>query len=268
MAQAFDFDPQLPALPLAFDMDAVVRLFVESWPGGGGPTRIAKAKLQDTKYQPSRRCVTTYALSAERSDGTLAPTIGVIEISPDGPTHRLYDDDPKLPWLDDATDAEGMRRRFAALLPDTTVHSCAVTPVRYRPGVRCVFRYDLQTGAGPLTFFGKLMGEGAAESLATIAALYDAREAFPGMPRVLPPLAYWPEVHMLIQAAVEGGAEPGRKGGRSRRERGRAGSTRTSGCRRVGRGCSRAAGDQGAGVGSAASRPCCSARHSADVLAR
>jgi hypothetical protein len=134
-------------------------------------------------------------------------TIGVLEITPDGPSHRLYGDDPRLPWLAGAADAEVIRAHFAALLPNTTVDSCLTTPVRYRPGVRCVFRYDLQTNAGPQTFFGKLLGEGAELSMATITSLHDARAAFPGMPRVQPPLAHWPDVHMLIQAAVEGGAE-------------------------------------------------------------
>ena len=43
--------------------------------------------------------------------------------------------------------------------------------------------------------------------MATIAALHNARAAFPDMPQVLPPLAYWPELHMLVQAEVAGGAE-------------------------------------------------------------
>jgi hypothetical protein len=208
MASAFNFDAQLPALPLAFDLDAVARLFAEQWPRAGQrPDAITKVKAQDVKYQPGARCVCTYALAAERAGARLDSTIGVLEITPAGPSHRLYDDDPRLPWLALAADAEGMRARFAALLPDTPIDSCAVAPVRYRPGVRCVFRYDLQTPAGPRTFFGKLLSQGAAESLSTITALHQARRAFPDMPRVLPPLAHWPEVHMLIQAAVEGGAE-------------------------------------------------------------
>jgi hypothetical protein len=208
MDPRFDFDPELPALPLAFDQAAVARLFAEQWPrAGDAPITITRCKPQDVKYQPSKRCVGTYALTVERPGAAPEPTIGVLEITPDGPRHRLYDDDPRLPWLAGATDATGMRARFAALLPQASVESCRVTPVRYRPGVRCVFRYDLQVAAGPRTLFGKLIGEGATESLATITALHAARAAFPAMPRVLPPLAHWPEVRMLIQPAVEGGAE-------------------------------------------------------------
>ena len=66
MSNTFGFDPQLPTLPLAFDLDAVAHLFAEQWPGDGEPLIISKVKLQDTKYQPHARCVTTYALTAER----------------------------------------------------------------------------------------------------------------------------------------------------------------------------------------------------------
>src|SRR5690242_20425026 len=108
MDQHFDFDPQLPTLPLAFDLDAVARLFTEHWPGTNDrrPALIARCKLQDTKYQPAKGCVTTYALTIDRPGLPPEPTIGVLEITPAGPAHRLYDADPKLPWLADATNAE------------------------------------------------------------------------------------------------------------------------------------------------------------------
>ena len=207
MNQAFDFDPQLPDLPLAFDPAAVTRLFAEQWPDAeAAPIEITKCKPQDTKYQPGKRCTTTYALTVARPGKAAISTIGVLEITPAGPSHRLYNHDAKLPWLARVTDQQAMGEHFGALL-ETRVGSCAITPVRYRPGVRCVFRYDLQTAMGSSTFFGKLIGEGAEDSMATITALHAARAAFPAMPRVLPPLAYWPNLHMLVQAEVAGGAE-------------------------------------------------------------
>lgn len=208
MSHTFAFDPQLPALPLAFDLDAVARLFAQDWAAdAGGPVTIGKIKLQDTKYQPHVRCVTTYALAVERPGAAAVPTIGVLEISADGTHHRLYNHDPKLPWMADATDPAVMSAHFATLLPAATITGCTITPVRYRPNVRCVFRYDLATAAGPQTFFGKLLNDGGEQSLATITALHQAREHNPGMPRVLPPLVYWPDVHVLIQDEVQGGAE-------------------------------------------------------------
>lgn len=207
MNHTFDFDPQLPALPLAFNLAAVARLFAEQWPRvEAAPVELTTCKLQDTKYQPGRRCVTTYALTIARPDAPVETTIGVLEITPAGPAQRLYDDDPKLPWLALATDPLIMRERFGTLL-GTPVAECAIAPVRYRPGTRCVFRYDLRTATNTYTFFGKLIGQGAEDAMATIASLYAARATFPDMPQVLPPLAYWPELHMLVQAEVVGGAE-------------------------------------------------------------
>jgi len=206
MDHSLDFDPQLPDLALAFDRAAVARLFAERWPGPGSPPAIVGVKPQDTKYQPSQRLVTTYELLTERG-AARERTFGVAEITPGGVALRLYDRDTRLPWLADAVDAEGMRRRFAGLLPGTEILSCAVAPVRYRAGVRCVFRYDLQTPAGRQVFFGKLLAEGGEQLLATVEALHAASIADERLPRIPRPLAYWPDIHMLIQPEVAGGAE-------------------------------------------------------------
>jgi hypothetical protein len=206
MAYAFDFDPQLPDLALPFDHNAVARLFEQRWPGPGTPPRITRVKAQDTKYQPTKRLVTTYELLAER-EGATERTLGVVEVSPTGVALRLYDDDPRLPWLAAAVDEAAMRERFAALLPHTQVDSCVVTPVRYRASVRCVFRYDVQTPAGRQVFFGKLLAEGADQLMATVSALHDASEVDRSLPRIPAPRAYWPDIHMLLQPEVAGGAE-------------------------------------------------------------
>jgi hypothetical protein len=158
--------------------------------------------------------VATYELLAEREGAPPQRTLGVVEIRPGAVAHRPYDDDPRLPWLSDAVDPVGMHQRFAALLPDTTIEACGISPVRYRAGVRCVFRYDIQTPAGREVFFGKLLGEGGEQLLATVGALHaaggvqvNAPDGGPRMPRILRPLAYWPDIHMLVQAEVVGGAE-------------------------------------------------------------
>ncbi|HEX9372999.1 MAG TPA: hypothetical protein VF897_18435, partial [Roseiflexaceae bacterium] len=207
MSQSLNFDPQLPDLPFTFDRDAVTRLFEQRWPGPGDSPAITKIRAQDTKYQPALRCVTTYELLAERAGAPPQRTIGVVEITPSGIAHRLYDDDPRLPWLAPATDPSLMRGRFADLLTSTAIESCAITPVRYKPGARCVFRYDLDTTAGRQVYFGKLLAEGDDQLMATIGALHEASESLREMPRIPRPLAHWPELHMLLQPEVAGGAE-------------------------------------------------------------
>ena len=206
--QQFDFDPHLPTLPMAFDMGAVARLFMEHWPGAAsdGPVTITKCALQDT-YQPAARCVTTYMLQFEQPGKPPQQTIGVIEITPAGLTHRLYDDDTRLPWLALATDPQEIRKHFVTLLGDSTIESCAVTPVRYKPGARCVFRYDIRNPTGQHVFFGKLLADGDDRLMATIGALYQASLSRPEMPRILQPMAHWPDMRMLVQPAVVGGGE-------------------------------------------------------------
>ena len=206
MAHAFEFDPALPDLALPFDHEAVARLFEQRWPGAQPAPRITKVKAQDTKYQPTKRLVTTYELIGER-DRTTERTLGVVEVTPAGTALRLYDDDPRLPWMAAAVDEAGMRERFAALLPETTVDSCTVTPIRYRSCVRCVFRYDVGTATGRQVFFGKLLADGADQLMATVSALQAASEADRAMPRIPVPRAYWPDIHMLLQPEVVGGAE-------------------------------------------------------------
>lgn len=211
MDQRFDFDPQLPDLPLAFDLDAVARLFAERWPdpqeAALPPPRVLSCRLQDVKYRPAARCVTVYELQAERPGGAPWRTIGVLEIGPEGPAHRIYHDDPRLPWLATARDPQAMRERFAALPGLDPVEACTVTAVRYKPGSRCVFRYDLRAESGERTVFGKLLGAGVEDLLATITALHQASADDPALPGIPRPLAAWPDLRMVIQPAVAGGAE-------------------------------------------------------------
>ena len=211
MDHPLDFDPQLPDLRRAFDRDAVMRLFEQHWPPTEpAPQKILSARLKDTKYQPSTRCVATYELTVEPAAGATRQTIGVVEVGPDGLSHRLYNDDPKLPWLQPAADPDGMRNRFAHLAESeasAAPTACTVTPVRYRAGARCVFRYDLATQSGQQVFFGKLIGQGADQFMSTVTELHRASLELPDMPRILPPLAYWPDVHMLVQPEVSGRAE-------------------------------------------------------------
>jgi aminoglycoside phosphotransferase (APT) family kinase protein len=211
MDHPLDFDARLPLLRQAFDRELVVQRFEQEWPAAQpAPRKVLSCRLQDTKYQPSVRCTTIYQLMLEPADGAPTQTIGVLEVSPQGLAHRLYSDDPRLPWLQAATDPAGMRERFATLLADqggASFGECAVTPVRYHAGARCVFRYDLRGPAGERTLFGKLIGQGAELAMSTVAALHQASAAAPNMPRILQPQAFWPDLHLLVQPEVSGRAE-------------------------------------------------------------
>ena len=208
MTYELSFDSSLPDLPLVLDLDAVARLFERRWPGRGktsaAPVTVRRCRLQDVKYRPAQGCVAVYELLIEGPAAAPSLTIGVLELSGAGVALRLYDEDPRLPWLAEARDPVAMGQRFSELLGVRDL-GCAVSPVRYKPGARCVFRYDLQTHAGPQVCFGKLLASGGEELAATIAALHRTSEQVPLVPRIPRPLAYWPDLHMLVQPGVAGG---------------------------------------------------------------
>jgi hypothetical protein len=152
------------------------------------------------------RCVAAYELSGRDPSGASIRTFGVLDVDPSGADHRLFPDDPQLPALRPAADSATMHERLGGLTSDVTglreVDACQITPVRYKPGQRCVLRYDLRSGGERSALFGKLVAGGAGKLVTTLAALHDSRERAPAIPRVLRPLFYWSDLELIIQAAV------------------------------------------------------------------
>ena len=130
---------------------------------------------------PATRCVSTYSLSVEEVDAAPWPTIGVVEVTPAGLQHRLFTEDDQLQGLAQAADVAAMAEPVRALGVDQAeagaAELCAVTPVRYKPGARCTFRYDLRTPRGRTSCFGKLFAHGGAHLWQTISTLYHGQPA-------------------------------------------------------------------------------------------
>ncbi len=213
MEYRFDFDDALPDLPLAFDLDEVTQLFEQRLKPllnpGGPPGMVRVVRLQDLKYQPSRRCVTTYVIAVEPPGEPAWQTIGVLEFLPEGVVSRLYSSDPLMP-LDRAIDPENMRQHFSFLLDGQSEGVVAleeITPVRYKPGLHCVYRYRVRTPFGSRVFYGKMFARDEGPLMANISALHRESEATPAMPRIPQPLAYWPDLMMVVQPAVAQGVE-------------------------------------------------------------
>jgi hypothetical protein len=134
-------------------------------------------------------------------------TIGVAECIGNGVSLRLFNDDPDLPWLASAVDANIMRDRFASVLDSAvggTPERCTVVPVLYHPGKRCVMRYDVHTPQGMRTFFGKTLRTGSDRLAGVIGGLYDLSLCTMGMPSIAPILAHWPDLHMVVMYRVRG----------------------------------------------------------------
>ena len=210
MEYRFDFDDQLPDLPIAFDFEEVAdlferRVFNSSQKPAG---KVNVKKLQDVKYRPSERCVTTYELIVGRPDRAPERTIGVLEFTPDGAIPRLYTADDRLPWLTMATDLNHMQRLFSELPGfGEQVTLLEIFPVRYAPGLRCVIRYTLQTPSGKEVFYGKSFTGDAERLMNTLMDLHKSSEENPDMPSISAPVAVWPEMEMILQTAVPDGIE-------------------------------------------------------------
>jgi hypothetical protein len=155
--------------------------------------------------------VTTYELQVAHPGEASWPTIGLVEITPAGLAHRLFTADPSLPQLAAANDPARMRARFSGLLAGSaaagSVEDCTITPIRYKPGARCVLRYEIGAAGGPQVFFGKLLSGDVDRLMSILSTLHDLSQATPGMPYILQPVAYWPDLHMVVQPEVRGGAE-------------------------------------------------------------
>lgn len=200
------FDPTLPGLSLAFDLDALSSRFEELWERRDGQPRVVSGcKRVDTWYEPGVRYVAAYELTGKGPDGTNPRTFGVLDVHPSGGTHRLFPDDPELPALVSATSGDGMRERLAALSAGVAgpgvVEDCKITPVRYKPGQRCVLRYELSS-QGKHVLFGKLVAAGGEQLMTTLVTLHKARETNRALPHVPRPLFYWSDLGLVIQSEV------------------------------------------------------------------
>jgi hypothetical protein len=214
MATGLGFDPALPELAVAFDDADLARRFA---PAGGA---VRSLRRQDVKYQPARRLAATYELTVEAPGQRPQPTIGVLEITPAGASTRLLGVDAALPGLVEALDPGAMLARLNEALGGQA-DTCVVVPVRYKPGSRCVIRYELggqrrppadniaapASTLGRRTVYAKLLAGGCEQLVAALAALGEAAATDPAMPGIVPVVAHWPELWLVVQPAVAGAVE-------------------------------------------------------------
>src|SRR5438874_3880540 len=198
------FDRGLPQLAAAFDLPAVSRLYEERWPGRAeAGLRVSARKVHDVEYQPSARCVVTHELTLKRGGGEPVETIGVVDVRPAGLGLRVFHEDPNLPWLADAADPVKVGRHLRALGLAPGSRVVRVIPVRYKPGSQCLLRFDLEAGSVPRILYGKVLvidGYRLTRTLSALRAIDGGRTP----PRVLQPLGYVSDLHMLLLPPVAG----------------------------------------------------------------
>jgi aminoglycoside phosphotransferase (APT) family kinase protein len=189
-------DPALPRLADALDGSTLHAAL--------GPVRPSQVTRHDVCYIPGERCLVTYAIAAGRPDGGARPASEflVVEVNTTGLRCRGLLEDPALPGLAAALDPAAVRVRLEEAA-GVEVDRCQVVPVRYRPEQRCVVRFDLATAAGPLSYFGKLLREGADHAAAAANAIraHTEREADVAcVPRAIP----WCDSELVLSEAAPG----------------------------------------------------------------
>lgn len=212
--QLSTIDPMLPALGHCFDLPAIAQGFTTASPlstpldkshAPANPAAWQVHRLQHMHYQPGGPCVATYELSQERAGQPPLTTIGVVDYTAAGFHYRLFQDDPLLPALPTALDEQVMGTRLATLAEQQArSNPCTVTPIRYRPGQRCALRYTLQQAHGTATFFGKLFRQVELQRISALSAFYELTTTTPALPRLPQPLAFWPDLQLLLLPVIKG----------------------------------------------------------------
>ena len=186
-----DLDPSLPGLAHAFDERRAAQAFASAW-----DTDVSACGLRSTRFEPGLRCVTSHEVEVV-TGGRRRSVLGVIETAPTGTRVRRFAEDPDLPGLALAMDAD----RMAALLGWEDA-GCRVEPVRYRPGQRAVLRY--RRGAGSSCLYGKVLAGGTGGVEQALAMLQEAAATDASVPTGAPVAALDREAGLVVQAEVPG----------------------------------------------------------------
>lgn len=149
--------------------------------------------LHDIRWTPGHGARLAYV-----DQTTADPTFVAVEVSGDDWGRYAWSDDTELPALNLATDPAEVERRLGAALGEPV--RVTIEPVRYRPGSRCVLRYDVESASGSSTLYAKAL---QADSYARISALH--AELSPSDRTMLAEVvAWWPDVQMVVSRSVEG----------------------------------------------------------------
>ncbi len=161
------------------------------------PDPPAGWQLHDVRWIPDDGCRLSYrGLTA----GTTT-TFVAVDVTTERWSRRDYRDDERLPGLAAAADPAQVGPRLTTLLGEPPI-SCRVVPVRYRPGSRCVLRYEVTTRHGPVSLFAKVLRPDRFAATASLARQL-SRSARDGA--LVPPVrAVWDDLCVLLSTGLGG----------------------------------------------------------------
>ncbi|HET6561472.1 MAG TPA: phosphotransferase [Marmoricola sp.] len=151
----------------------------------------------DVSWTPGGSCRLAFRRSAP---GTQTDFLAVA-VQADGWRSHDFRDDAALPGLRSATDPDVVARLLAPVLGDLGAE-LRIEPVRYRPGSRCVLRYDATSFTGLRTFYAKVLDDRSFDGLRSVLDALQEKEGWRQLgPRVV---AVWPELRTVVTAGVPG----------------------------------------------------------------
>ena len=151
----------------------------------------------DVCWTPGEGCRLAYRRSAPRT----AAEFVAVAVTADGWRSHDFRDDPALPGLRPATDPSVVAELLATVLEGPAVEP-RIEAVRYRPGSRCVLRYDVKTPTGDRVFYAKVLEGRAFDALVPVLAALQDQE---GWGQLGPPVrAVWPQLRTILTAGAPG----------------------------------------------------------------
>lgn len=155
--------------------------------------------LHDARWTPGEGCRLAYRVDP----GGSASTFMAVNVTPVTWSQHDYREDPTLPGLPSASDSALVGDLLAPHC-EGPIRRCRIEPVRYRPGSRCVLRYDVETAAGRSTFYAKAFRP---ERFSEVYPLGTALGAADGGNGLVPEATTaWPDLHVIVGAAIRGRA--------------------------------------------------------------
>ena len=120
------------------------------------PRRVAAT---EPRLEPARCAVDTgqgcrLAYQVKDED-TGAATFVAVNLDPKSWSQHDFRSDPACPGSLPPPTRRLVSERLGSVVEEPILH-CRVQPVRYRPGTRCVLRYDVRTASGAARYYAKV----------------------------------------------------------------------------------------------------------------
>ena len=224
-------DTRLPYLETALTRQTMRELVAEQVVPRLLPGRtLAKLSLQYSRYKAGKEHVALYQLELDPEPDT-APPLLTVTFGQRGRLQRIHEQissgdaararsalllaeqsclaeifpaDFGLPLLWQAADADRATELVGAMLPDCRdVRIARVDLLRYRPGRRCVLRYEIEHHGGRLVLVGKLYAEGKRATIVATKAQTLSGQAAATI-KLATPVGLAPSNGLLLMEHIDG----------------------------------------------------------------